>query len=224
MEARTMKGSGPASLAPAASLRLWAGRHLIAILLALLVLASWTPLAAEGAGSDAMTGVKSAVDGARKLLGDANYKAAPESGRTELRKLLDSNFDFEAMARSSLGSYWKKLNPQERKHFVELFHQRLERRYVQIIEDYSGAQINFVKESPNGPDRTEVYTNVVNPMLAEPLQINYLLKQKDGVWKIYDLDIGGISEVDSYRKEYAQIINSQGYDALLRKLANPGPT
>ncbi|MGO9062572.1 MAG: phospholipid-binding protein MlaC [Candidatus Binataceae bacterium] len=126
------------------------------------------------------------------------------------------------MARSSLGSYWKRLRPNEREHLVELFHQRLERRYVKIIEDHSGAQINFVRESPSGPGRTEVYTNVVNPLLAEPLQMNYLLKRKDGAWKVYDLDIAGISEVHSYRKEYGQIINSQGYDALLRKLANPG--
>jgi phospholipid transport system substrate-binding protein len=58
-------------------------------------------------------------------------------------------------------------------------------------------------------------------MLAEPLQMNYLLKRTEGGWKVYDLDIAGISEVDSYRKEYAQIINSQGYDALLKHIANP---
>ncbi len=187
-----------------------------------MVLASWTLAVTGGALSDPMAQVKSAVDKARKLLDDPNYKSAPETKRTELLKLLDTNFDFDDMARSSLGSYWKKLGPHEREQFVALFHQRLERRYVKIIEDYSGAQINYVRESPIGPDRTEVYTNVVNPMLAEPLQLNYLLKQKDGAWKVYDLSIAGISEVDSYRKEYAQIINGHGYDALLKKLANPG--
>jgi phospholipid transport system substrate-binding protein len=223
MEARTMKEPLPASLSCAASRRLWAARQIsrITILLGLMVLSSWTQPVAEGAASDAMAQVKSAVDKARKLLNDPNYKSAPENRRTELLKLLDSNFDFDEMARSSLGSHWNNLSPNQREQFVELFHQRLERRYVKIIEDYSGAQINFVRESPNGPDRTEVYTSVVNPLLAEPLQMNYLLSEKHGVWKVYDLDIAGISEVDSYRKEYAQIINSQGYDALLRKLANP---
>jgi phospholipid transport system substrate-binding protein len=190
---------------------------LLIVLPAVMALAIWTLPAAAAAGG-AMAQVQSAVASARKVLADPNYKSAPQTKRTELLKLLDNTFDFDGMARSSLGSYWKKLRPQQREQFVALFHQKLERRYVKIIEDYSGAQINFVKENPNGPGRAEVYTNVVNPMLAEPLQMNYMLMRKDGTWKVYDIDIGGISEVDSYRKEYAQINNGQGYDALVKKL------
>src|SRR5260370_14657096 len=104
MEARTMKGSLPASLSCAASRCLWAASQIsrITMLLGLVVLASWTQPVAEGAASDAMAQVKSAVDQARKLLDDPNYKSAPESKRTELLKLLDSNFDFDEMALSSL--------------------------------------------------------------------------------------------------------------------------
>lgn len=193
----------------------------LTILLGFVVLAGSALAAADGAAPDAMAQVKSAVTKARQLLDDPNFKTAPESRRTELLRLLDSNFDFDGMARSSLGPYWKKLKPNEREHFVSLFHQRLERRYVKIIEDYSGAEIKFLRESPSGPNQTEVYTVVVNPLLAEPLQLNYLLRRTSGAWKVYDLDIAGISEVDSYRKEYVQIIDSQGYDALVKKLANP---
>jgi phospholipid transport system substrate-binding protein len=99
------------------------------------------------------------------VLAEPSHKSVPESKRIELFKLLDDNFDFDDMARSSLGSYWKKLTPKERQHFVELFHQRLERRYVKIIEGCSGAQIKFLRENPIGPGRTEVYTNVINPIL-----------------------------------------------------------
>ncbi len=190
-----------------------------ALAAALMLVAAAALGAASGA--DPMAQVKSAVAKAQRILSDPGYKSAPQSRRAELLKLLDDNFDFDDMARSSLGPYWKKLGPQQRARFVGLFHQRLERRYVKIIEDYSGARIDFVNQSRNGPDRAEVYTNVVNPMLAEPLRFNYLLKQKNGVWKVYDLNIAGISEVDSYRKEYAGVINGQGYDALLARLAQP---
>lgn len=193
----------------------------ITIWLGALLLASWTLVPIHASASDAMAQVKSAVAKARQLLADPAYKSAPDTKRTELLKLLDDNFAFEDMARSSLGSYWKKLSPGERQHFVDLFHQRLERRYVKIIEDYSGAQINFLRQTSTSPGQAEVYTNVVNPMLAEPLEMNYLLERRSDTWKVYDLDIAGISEVDSYRKEYAQIISSQGYAALLKKLSTP---
>ncbi len=223
MQVRSMNWStGPRrwGVAPA---QLRAGNKIawLTILLGLIAFAGSALAAADGARSDAMAQVKSAVAKARQLLDDPNFKTAPESRRTELLKLLDNNFDFDGMARSSLGSYWKKLKPDQRERFVALFHQRLERRYVKIIEDYSGAQINFLRENGSGPDQTEVYTQVVNPILAQPLELNYLLRRKDGAWKVYDLDIAGISEVDSYRTEYVQIIDSHGYDALLKKLANP---
>jgi phospholipid transport system substrate-binding protein len=223
MEGKSTNGLMLARLFGAAAVRPWASSRIarLTIWLGLTVLASWTLTAADAAASDAMAQVKSAVAKARQLLADPNYKSAPESKRTGLLKLLDDNFDFDDMARSSLGSYWKKLGRNQRPHFVELFHQRLERRYVKIIEDYSGAQINFLRENSNGPGLAEVYTNVVNPMLAEPLEMNYLLKRKSEAWKVYDLDIAGVSEVESYRKEYAEIINSQGYDALLKKLSSP---
>ncbi len=193
----------------------------IALWVGLTMLTGATPTVADAASADAMAQVKSAVAKARQLLADPAYKSAPESKRAQLLKLLDDNFDFDGMARSSLGSYWKQLGPAERQHFVGLFHQRLERRYVRIIEDYSGAQINFLRQNSTGPDRAEVYTNVVNPMLAEPLELNYLLRRTHDTWKVYDINIAGISEVDSYRKEYNQVINSQGYAALLKKLSAP---
>ena len=72
-------------------------------------------------------------------------------------KVLDADFDFKAMARSSLGAEWKKLNDGQRKRYEAAFQKYMEARYVKIIESYSGQKIDFVKESTTGPPFGSLY-------------------------------------------------------------------
>lgn len=194
-------------------------RFLAGLVLLLLILAA--PLSVVQAASSAMAVVKSAVNQALKILADPKYKSAPEAQRAELLKVLDADFDFKAMAHSSLGTEWKQLNEGQRKRFEAAFQNYMEARYVKIIESYSGQKIDFVKESSIGPDLSEVYTNVTSPMLQSPLDFNYQLRQKNGEWKVYDLVIAGVSEVGSYRDDFIKQLNSGGFDALMKRLANP---
>lgn len=174
---------------------------------------------AFAAGQSAMAAVKATVNQTLSILKNPAYKTAPEAQRAKIRELLDEHFDFDGMAQSSLGASWKKLSPSQRKRFIQAFRRYLERHYVKIIEGYSGQKIEFVKETRIGPGESEVWTNVIQPQLATPLQMNYQLKREGGVWKAYDINIAGISEVENYREEYQKIFNNQGFDALLKKLA-----
>ncbi|HTW88929.1 MAG TPA: ABC transporter substrate-binding protein [Candidatus Binataceae bacterium] len=194
-------------------------RFLASLVSLLLILAA--PLSAVQAATSAMAVVKSAVNQALKIIADPKYKSAPEAERAELLKVLDADFDFKAMAHSSLGTQWKQLNEDQRKRFEVAFQNFMEARYVKIIESYSGQKIDFVKESSIGPDLSEVHTSVNSPMLQSPLDFNYQLRQENGEWKVYDLVIAGISEVASYRNDFVKQLNRGGFDALMKKLANP---
>jgi phospholipid transport system substrate-binding protein len=194
-------------------------RFLAGLVSLLLILTA--PISVVPAATSAMAVVKSAVNQALKILADPKYKSAPEAERADLLKVLDADFDFKAMARSSLGAEWKKLNDGQRKRFEAAFQNYMEARYVKIIESYSGQKIDFVKESSTGPDLSEVYTNVNSPMLQSPLDFNYQLRQENGEWKVYDLVIAGVSEVASYRDDFTKQMNRGGFDALMKKLANP---
>lgn len=174
---------------------------------------------AYAARTSAMAEVHATINQALKILANPAYKAEPEAKRAKLRNLLDDHFDFDAMARSSLGANWKKLNHAQQKRFVQAFRRFIERHYVNIVEGYSGQKIEYVRQSADGPGRAEVSTKVVDPRLATPLEINYQLKRENGTWITYDLSIAGISEVASYRDEYNDIFQRQGLAGVLRKLA-----
>ena len=52
-----------------------------------------------------------------------------------------------------------------------------------------------------------------------PLPINYSMYLTNGEWKVYDVEIDGISLVINYRTTFANEIRQQGLDKLIAKLS-----
>ena len=48
--------------------------------------------------------------------------------------------------------------------------------------------------------------------------MNYLLLQKDGTWKIYDVTVDAISIIANYRNQFNRVINEKGFDQLMADL------
>ena len=61
---------------------------------------------------------------------------------------MDERFDWEEMARRSLAKYWAQRTEEEKKEFVNLFTDLLERTYVdKVVEGYSGEKIIYEGEN-----------------------------------------------------------------------------
>ena len=54
---------------------------------------------------------------------------------------------------------------------------------------------------------------------GEPIKLDYRLDKDGEVWKIIDVNVGGIWLVTSYRSQFAQELSNGGIDALIAKLA-----
>ena len=51
-----------------------------------------------------------------------------------------------------------------------------------------------------------------------PIPITYSLYLKDGAWKVYDIQIDGISLVANYRTSFNNEIRNKGLDNLIKTL------
>src|SRR5215470_1377138 len=68
--------------------------------------------------------------------------------REKMRQAVFQRFGFEEMAQRALGQYWQKRTPAEKKEFVALFGELLERSYITKIEGYTGEQtVVYTKET-----------------------------------------------------------------------------
>jgi phospholipid transport system substrate-binding protein len=122
------------------------------------------------------------------------------------------------MARSALAIYWAKRTPTEKKEFVSLFADLIKDTYIKKIEMYSGEKVLYAGESVNN-GYAVVKTRIASKAGNE-ISIDYMMLDENGTWMIYDVLIEGVSLVNNYRAQFAEIINSGSYEELVRKLKN----
>jgi len=148
------------------------------------------------------------------ILQNPSYKG--EERRQMVKRLVDPYFDYQEMAKRSLGPAWGKLSAGQRQEFVQLFAQLLEASYSDKIEKYAQrVKIDYTGEILEG-EYAEVRTVVVRTNDRIPL--NYRLLQEGGAWKVYDVVIEGVSLVSNYRSQFSRIIHESGYAELVKRL------
>ena len=136
--------------------------------------------------------------------------------RTRLREAVAPYFDFQEMAKRSLGIHWKDRSPSERDEFTRLYRELLENSYAGKIESYRGEKILYGKETMD-PPYAVVRTGIVTTK-GQEIPVNYLLLLEGSRWRIYDVVIEGISLVNNYRSQFGSILDRSSFPELMRKL------
>lgn len=124
------------------------------------------------------------------------------------------HFDFDSMARSAMGRFWRMASPQQQRRVVAEFQEMLVRTYATALLGYSGQQIEYPPMNfADGSQKVMVPTKV-RAEGGPPVPINYRLKLIDDQrWMVYDVVIDGISLVTNYRSTFARQIQQGGGDA-----------
>ncbi len=136
--------------------------------------------------------------------------------RAAVRQIANEIFDFGEIARRSLGRYWQPLSEAQRAEFVGLFGDLLERSYISKIELYGGEKIIYNGERVDG-DLAIVSTKIITKNGTE-VPIDYRLFRRGDNWKVYDVNIEGISLVSNYRTQFNKIIQSSGFNTLVDRM------
>jgi phospholipid transport system substrate-binding protein len=159
--------------------------------------------------------VKQVVNQALPVLRD---KSTPlPQRRRQLRDLLEGHFDFADMARIALGYHWRELNPTQRAEFTQLFTAFIENAYLSKIQDYSGQEVTVLGENSEGQGFARVHSQIVQQG-KPPLKVDYLLREMNGDWKIYDVTVDAISIIANYRNQFNRVINDKGFDKLMAEM------
>jgi len=183
--------------------------NLTAIVLVVLLL---IPAAARPSAK-AIDDVQTTVDDVLTVLRD---KTAPlEQRRAKIRNLVRGRFDFELMAKSTLGLQWKKASKPEQERFVELYSRLLEATYVGRIEAYTDEKVTYGSEKTKG-DKALVETHIVTATTDIP--IDYKLVQNSTEWKVYDVVIEGVSLIRNFRSSYGTIVEKEGFSGLFARM------
>jgi len=137
----------------------------------------------------------------------------------EIVDIVTPMFDFDLMARLSLGKkHWPGLSQDKKERFTELFIKRLKASYLNNFNLYTDEKIIY-EPSVQAEKKIHIPTYLVSK--DKKISILYKFYNAEKNWKIYDLEIQGVSIIRSYRSQFGSILESGTIDDLLLKLENP---
>lgn len=137
-----------------------------------------------------------------------------------VRDVVFPRIDRERTAQWVLGANWRTATPAQREQFIAEFSDLLLRTYGTALRQYDSEKLNYLPtQAAAGADRVTVRTEIIRPD-GPKVSVDYLLTNRSGEWKVYDIIIENVSMVVTYRSEYAAIIKRDGMDGLLKQLAD----
>ncbi len=139
--------------------------------------------------------------------------------KKQIDDIVSPMFDFELMAKLTLGKkYWPDLPGEKKEKFTGLYIELLKTSYLEKLALYTDEKVIF--EPP-----TQVKNKVQIPTVLiskdRKTSILYKLYKPAGGWKVYDLEIQGVSIIRSYRSQFGQVLQNGTIDDLLRKMEKP---
>ncbi len=147
------------------------------------------------------------------------FKEQPEKMFELVNDIILPHLDFRAMSKLALGKNWRKVNEDQQERFVEAFKAMLIRTYSKSLTEYAGEEIKFLPYRPPAEGKRTVKVKTLIKQSGGPeIPINYSLRIKNDIWKVYDIKIDGISLVTNYRHTFANDINRVGIEGLIKKL------
>jgi phospholipid transport system substrate-binding protein len=165
-----------------------------------------------------MDGIKQTTNKILSVVTNPAFKAPSKTEEREklIRQAVDERFDWEEMARRSLAIHWAERTAEERKQFVRLFADLVERTYLKKVEDYSGEKVLYEGETKE-EDYAAVRVKIVTKGGGD-IPVEYRLRKEGDEWFVYDVSIEGVSLVNNYRIQFHSIISQSSYENLVKRL------
>jgi phospholipid transport system substrate-binding protein len=181
--------------------------------LCLCVLALWGLCGvADKEPSDPAATVQSLLSAVSVLSETKDPKAEAEAV-----KRISGTFDVVGLSRACLQKTWDELSGEERKNFVSLFKEVLEKiAYPKSAKFFTDTEVE-VEEIIRENGKAEVSTLVVHPEEGE-VEVGYCLELLDGTWLIEDILLDGVSLRLDLRSQTQKILREESYERLKRRL------
>ena len=151
-----------------------------------------------------------------------NDKALRSGDIDKLQKLIDDKVapyvDLERMTRLAVGRGWRAATAEQRADLMREFRTLLVRTYSGALSHVTDHQVKMGPFRSQPGDTDVVVRSQVVPSAGEPLQLDYRLEKTDAGWKIYDVNILGISLVENFKNSFASEISQGGVEGLIKSL------
>ena len=148
----------------------------------------------------------------------ALYEKDPDQIYILVDEIILPHLDFRAMSKLALGKHWRNANEEQQEKFTAVFKTMLIRTYSKSLTEYTGQQIEYLPFRPQEGKTIVTVRTQIKQDSGPSFPIDYRLRFKDDIWKVFDIKIDGISLVTNYRNSFAADIREVGINGLIQRM------
>ena len=130
---------------------------------------------------------------------------------------IEKNLAIAQLARWLMGPHWDTIGQEKQDDFIGLLKRLLrELAYPRASEFLAETQFEYGDTQLSGNEAL-VEVSVVNPDEGRVV-ISFRLNQSEGVWKIWDVRLDGVSMASNLRKQVQTLMSKQSYEELVKRM------
>lgn len=142
---------------------------------------------------------------------------AKEAKKKKVLEIVEPLLDYELMAKLTLGrKHWPKLEEGKRKQFRALFKEELQRSYFNKVDLFTDETVEYGQPELIQDKKYRMASYIISK--GQRIELVYKVYHNGKEWKIYDLELEGVSIVKSYGSQYGDFLQDKKFDALLEKM------
>jgi len=129
------------------------------------------------------------------------------------------HFNFTRMTQLAVARDWRQASAAQQKVLTDEFHVLLVRTYAKALTEYKNQTVvfkPFVLKA--GETDVRVRTEIKQAGAGKNVELDYWLEKSPSGWKVYDIEVGGISLITNYRESFASEVRNSGIDGLIKSL------
>ena len=144
----------------------------------------------------------------------ANDRAARQR---KIFAVIDPTTDFALMGKLALGpANWQKFDEPQRKEFTEAFTRSVRNSCFEKVEIYTNETVDFDPPAPAEKGKYRMLIRIHSR--GQVYKVLFKLYQNKSPWRIYDLEVEGVSVIRTYAAQYEQVLAKGTPQDLLAKM------
>jgi phospholipid transport system substrate-binding protein len=129
------------------------------------------------------------------------------------------HFDFVRMTQLALAVNWRRATPEQQKALTQEFRTLLVRTYSTALASYRDQAVDFKPLRARPEDAEVTVRTEIKQRGAQPLAIDYEMEKTSSGWKVFDVKVGGVSLITTYKDDFSNQIRENGMDGLIKTLS-----
>ena len=174
-----------------------------------MLLVVWLLLVAPAQAAAPLDYTRTTLEQARTIVAGSQ---ANNEKLAALSVLFGKFLDTDAMGKEALGPHWSSLTPAQQTEFLVLFHELVERTYVQKLLLFENPDFVYVGEQQSGADAI-VDTKIVTS--RDEFDIRYKLRPAGAAWMATTITVEDVSLTANLGSQLNDMLSRMSVDDVL---------